>query len=50
MINMGLDLADIQDHLGHKKIDSTLVYAKLLNPRKTRNALLAESSHHVARF
>lgn len=50
LINMGLDLVDVQDHLGHKKIDSTLVYAKLLNPRKTRNALLAESSHHVAKF
>lgn len=50
MIGMGLDLADVQDHLGHDDINTTLVYAKMTNPRKTRNALLAEVSHHVAKF
>lgn len=50
LVNMGVDLVDVQEHLGHKKIDSTLVYAKVLNPRKVRTALRAQSSHYVASF
>ncbi len=50
MIGMGLDLADVQEHLGHDDINTTLVYARMTNPRKTRNAMLMEVSHHVAKF
>lgn len=50
LMNMGVDLADVQEHLGHDSIDSTLVYARVLNPRKRRNALLSEVSHHFAKF
>lgn len=50
LMNLGADLADVQEHLGHDSIDSTLVYAKVLNPRKNRNALLSEVSVHFAKF
>jgi integrase/recombinase XerD len=50
MIAMGLDLADVQEHLGHHDINTTLVYARMTNPRKVRNTLLSEVSHHFAKF
>jgi len=48
--NMGISIDEIREHLGHDDINSTLVYARVLNPVKTRSALLAEHSHHVASF
>jgi integrase/recombinase XerD len=50
MIGMGLDLADVQNLLAHDDLNSTIVYARMTNPRMTRNALLMETSHHVAKF
>lgn len=35
MLDAGLDLADVQDQLGHKSIQSTLVYAAVSNKRRT---------------
>jgi integrase len=49
-MNFGARLEDVQEHLGHDSIESTLVYAKVLNPRKKRNAMLSELSHHFSRF
>lgn len=48
--NMGIPIDEIREHLGHDDINSTLVYARVLSPVKTRSALLAEHSHHVASF
>lgn len=50
LMNMGVDIADVQEHLGHDSIDSTLVYAKVLNPRKTRTSAMSEVSVHFARW
>ena len=48
--NMGIPIDEIREHLGHDDINSTLVYARVLSPVKTRSALLAEHSHHIASF
>jgi len=50
MMALGSDLADIQEHLGHRDIGSTMVYARMLTPRKIKNATMAEMSHHFAKF
>lgn len=50
MMAMGSDVADVQEHLGHRDIGSTMVYARVLNPRKIRTASRAEASHHFAMF
>ena len=34
LMNAGLDLADVQDWLGHKAVTSTIVYAKITNKRR----------------
>jgi integrase/recombinase XerD len=49
-MNFGARIEDVQEHLGHSSINSTLVYARVLNPRKKRIALLTEASHHFAKF
>jgi site-specific recombinase XerD len=49
-MNFGARLEDVQEHLGHDSIQSTLVYAKVLTPRKKRLALLTEVSHHFPKF
>jgi integrase len=49
-MNFGARIEDVQEHLGHDSINSTLVYARVLNPRKKRNALLTEMSHCFADF
>lgn len=49
-MNMGVDLADVSEHLGHSSLESTLVYAKVLNPRKTRTAAMSEVSIHCAKW
>ncbi len=49
-MNCGIDIADIQEHLAHAKIDTTMIYARVLTPRKKRNAMLMQSSHHFAKM
>ena len=48
--NAGIPIDEIKEHLGHDSIESTLVYARVIDPVKTRSSLLTEASHHVARF
>jgi len=48
--NMGIPIDEIREHLGHDDINTTLIYARVLSPTKTRSALLAEHSHHIAGF
>lgn len=49
-MNMGADPVDIQNHLGHSSINSTLIYAKVLTPRKSKLTIESEASHHFAKF
>lgn len=49
-MNCGIDIVDIQEHLAHAKIETTLVYARIMTPRKKRNAMLMQASHHFAKF
>ena len=48
MMNAGLDVADVQDWLGHRAITSTLVYARISNKRRERNYERLISSTEVA--
>ena len=34
LLNMGLQIEDVQDHLGHRNIQSTLEYAKYSSQRR----------------
>jgi type 1 fimbriae regulatory protein FimB len=34
MLNMGFSIEDVQDHLGHRQVANTLVYAKYTNKRR----------------
>lgn len=49
-MNFGAPIEDVKEHLGHTSIESTLVYARVLNPRKKRMALLTEMSASFAKF
>jgi integrase/recombinase XerD len=49
-MNCGIDIADIQEHLAHSSINTTIVYARVLTPRKKRNAMLMQASHHFAKL
>lgn len=49
-MNCGMRIEDVQEHLAHAKIDTTMIYARILTPRKKRNAILMQSSHHFAKF
>jgi integrase/recombinase XerD len=49
-MNCGIPLPDIQEHLAHTSINTTMVYARVLNPRKRQNAIKMEMSHHFAKF
>ena len=43
LLNKGLSIEDVQDHLGHKNIQSTLVYAKYSSQRRAaRDARLRD--------
>jgi site-specific recombinase XerD len=37
-VQQGIPLSEVQQHLGHARIDSTTVYAKLANPERRRLA------------
>lgn len=34
LLEAGFDISDVQDHLGHVNIQSTLIYAQITNPRR----------------
>ena len=38
MLELGADVRDVQDLLGHAEIDSTLIYASITNKRRDRTA------------
>lgn len=47
--NCGIPIEDIMEHLAHSSIATTMVYARVLTPRKKRNAMLMQASHCFAR-
>ena len=49
-MNCGIPVEDIMEHLAHESMDTTLIYARVLTPRKKKNAMAMESSHHFAKF
>jgi len=49
-MNCGINIADIQEHLAHASINTTMIYARVLTPRKKRNAMLMQASHHFAKL
>ena len=48
--NMGTNIEDIMDLLGHKSVNSTMIYAQVLNPRKEEITIRSENSQSFARF
>lgn len=50
LMNMGADLADVQEHLGHSSIMSTVKYARVLTPRKVSVSKASERSPCFATF
>jgi len=49
-MNCGMRIEDIQEHLAHSSITTTQIYARVMTPRKKRNAIQMQASHHFARF
>lgn len=49
-MNCGMRIEDVQEHLAHSSITTTQIYARVLTPRKKRNAIVMQTSHHFARF
>lgn len=49
-MNMGLPIEVLQEHMAHESIDTTMIYARVLNPVKKRQAMLMQASHAFAKF
>ena len=49
LMNAGWDLADVQDWLGHKSINSTIVYAKITNKRREITHAKTINSQEIAK-
>ena len=45
----GFDISDVQDHLGHVNIQSTLVYAQMTNPRRVSFFRRIEGSRSIVK-
>lgn len=50
MMNCGIPVEVIMEHLAHAKLETTLIYARCLTPVKKRAAMMMESSHSFANF
>lgn len=50
MLDAGRSLEEVQDHLGHKSIRSTQVYAKISDARRERVAVALELAPEVAKI
>lgn len=50
MLDAGRSLEEVQDHLGHKSIHSTQVYAKISDARRERVAIALELAPEVAKL
>ncbi|HKS21829.1 MAG TPA: tyrosine-type recombinase/integrase [Thermoanaerobaculia bacterium] len=48
MMNEGLDVADVQDWLGHRRITSTLVYARITSKRRRESYARIVQSPEIA--
>jgi len=48
MMNAGLDVADVQDWLGHRRITSTLVYARITSKRRKESYARIIQSPEIA--
>lgn len=50
LLEAGFDIADVQDHLGHVNIQSTLIYAQITDKRRTRFFQQIEKSKSIVKF
>ena len=50
MVDAGRSLEEVQDHLGHKSIRSTQVYAKISDTRRERVVVALELAPEVAKI
>lgn len=50
MTNCGIPIEDTQEQLAHASINTTMIYARVTGPRKLRNAMVMQASHHFAKF
>lgn len=49
LMNAGWGAADVQDWLGHRRISSTMIYAKVSNQRREKNHERTVASPEIAR-
>ena len=50
LLEAGFDVSDVQDHLGHVNIQSTLIYAQMTDRRRNGFFRRIERSRHVVKF
>lgn len=48
-MNVGWDISDVQDWLGHRDISSTLIYAQITNKRREERYKTIIRSREIAR-